>query len=140
MRPLILGPEERERIAAVTTHAHANVIPLARLELIVQGTQAPYYTPDILAEIPVGFRVLYAIEEQPVGLYRHLSASVDGEDRWPHPAAVEAILAAFGMPALAQSAAVWRESHRGRERRNIINVLALYDPGTRQVETAGPCP
>lgn len=128
MRPLVLGPEQRERIAAVKAHAEANVFPFARVYRMAHGMEPAYGWPDFLVELPVGFRVTFGIEEQESGTYRHLNVSVDGEDRWPNPVAVEAILDAFGMPPLLQSAVIKRDPLAGRERRNIVHVLAPYEP------------
>ena len=55
MRALMIGPEQLARIAAVKAHAEANVIPFVRIYRIAHGLEAPYFTPDFLAEIPSAF-------------------------------------------------------------------------------------
>ena len=50
--------------------------------------------PGHACTLPVGFKVVYSIENQPGGLYRHLSVSVDG-DKWPNEYAVQEIARAF---------------------------------------------
>ena len=51
---------------------------------------------------------------------------MDGEENWPHPVSVEALLTAFGMPELKQNFTIWTEPHMGKERRNIVNVIAPF--------------
>ena len=129
MRPLALGPEQLARVAAVKAHAAANIVPFARVYRMAHGMEATYYNPAFLAEFPVGFRAAYGIEEQERAVLRHLSVSVDGEDRWPHPPAVAMILEVFGMPPIQDCLHAWTEPHAGEERRNLIHVVATYEPG-----------
>ena len=123
MRPLLIGPEQVARVAQVKAHAEANVVAFARIYRMAHGLEAPYYSPEILVEIPFGFRVVYGVEEQELGVFRHLSVSVDGEDRWPNPVSVEALLTLFGMPPLEKCCYIYTQPLMGAERRNVVNVL-----------------
>jgi hypothetical protein len=75
--------------------------------------------PGVGVEIPVGFLAAISFEQQPVGLCRHLSVSVDGAPgAMPHPVAIMAIAKEFGMPVEidelkgVQGAAFWVEEFK----------------------------
>lgn len=103
IRILNIGPAERERIAAVIDYARKNRSTLAQLKdrfdrqergenVIVTGE-----LPGHRCDLPIGFRVVYSEEEQPIGWCRHLSVSVDAVDKTPNMKALEFIMAAFGF-------------------------------------------
>jgi hypothetical protein len=76
--------------------------------------------------LPVGYLAAISFEEQPIGLCRHLSISVDKPGALPNPAAVEMIMKEFGCDHLL--AAPWIEEFEpGHE---AINIVALSNPPT----------
>ena len=54
-----------------------------------------------------GYRVIYSIEEHPIGLCTHISISVESKTKYPHEMAVETILKAFEIPPIKENLAVW---------------------------------
>jgi hypothetical protein len=73
--------------------------------------------------IPHGFRAAFSIEEQPGGLVRHLSVSVDegADQRMPNPMQFEMIAAEFGFTSFDQG---WTEEFDPG--RWAVNVVELY--------------
>jgi hypothetical protein len=80
--------------------------------------------PDFKVLIPNGFRVVYSIEEQPIGWCGHLSVSVDSPEKVPGIPAVEAIMAEFGMGKdINNCLNVWIEETEPR----AVNVLTKLE-------------
>lgn len=143
-RPLIINDEVRAKIAEAIKRAEANPLPLA----YIKSAAVPAYTVDLkLSErkpgferpesenvlIPVGFRVAFSIEEQPVGMCGHLSISVDNPRKVPHPEAVKMIANEYGLKVktLADpNITVWFEEFEPGHR--AINLVALWKPGAIQ--------
>jgi hypothetical protein len=73
--------------------------------------------------IPDGYRVVFSIEEQPIGWCRHLSVSVDKKGKYPTPQAVELIMQEFGMGNdIDNSLKVWMEKEG-----EAINVVTKME-------------
>jgi hypothetical protein len=75
--------------------------------------------------IPVGFRAAFSVEEQPGGLVRHLSVSVDegAGQKMPNPIQVEMIAQEFGFKHIDQG---WTEEFDPD--RWAVNVIEMYKP------------
>jgi hypothetical protein len=98
MRPLIFGPEERAKLAALRGHAESNPFSLERLKAIAAaGCATTDEDPGFSCEIPVGFRIAFTIEVHPGGTARHISISVATRGRLPSPAAIQMIGRELGM-------------------------------------------
>jgi len=98
LRPLVITEAERASIRRVVEHAERNVVSRKRLEDMIAGrASAPGDTSEFTCVIPVGYRCVYSIEEQPMGVCRHLSISVLGEGVAPSEAAVDMLAAEFGF-------------------------------------------
>lgn len=78
-----------------------------------------------------GYNITLTIEQQPNGWCRHLSVmQMEGvPNRYPHPMAVESIMAAAGFP-LIQKCAPWT-AHHPKTFRGIVHVLAEEKDCTR---------
>src|SRR5262245_43532071 len=99
-RPLIIDDKTRAELKAANKRAEANPISAAVLKA---GAVAPTKHEIKLSDrkpgferppsehilIPVGYRVAVSVEEQPFGLARHISISVEKRGKTPNPAAVE---------------------------------------------------
>lgn len=111
MRPMVLNGDARVRIARVMEYAEANVVKLADIREVIEGKRAPAGDiPEHVCVIPVGFRAVFSMEEQAVGLCRHLSVSIDGPaDKVPNPEAVRALMEEFGFEGTLEDACVWSE-------------------------------
>lgn len=74
-------------------------------------------------EIPVGYRVNVSCEEQPAGVFLHLSVSA--KDNLPHPHAVKLILKAIGIEQGPDR--VWKEEFLADDgsRGLAINLLFM---------------
>ena len=100
MRLLIITPEVDKRIAEIIAYSKAH--PFTE-EMMKEMIAAEYPAGDNEAhviEIPMGYRVVYTIEQQPepVGLVVHMSFSVDGpEGAMPNEIAVREIARSFGV-------------------------------------------
>jgi hypothetical protein len=74
----------------------------------------------------------FSFEEQPAGICRHLSISVEQKGKLPHPAAIAMIAEAFGFTAFPPAAGkVWVEEYEPD--RHAINIVEVAEPATPQV-------
>jgi hypothetical protein len=78
-----------------------------------------------IVELPVGYRANISFEEQPAGLCRHLSVSVDRPGMLPSIDAFAMIAHAFGFSA-AHHSQVWVEEFKPGQ--NAVNVVQLDEP------------
>lgn len=100
MRVLILTQESRDGIRDLIAYAEAHPITCGELAGYVENpSRAVGNNPNHVVHVPIGFRCVFAIEEQPVSRCRHLSISVDTDAMLPHPAAVAELMEAFGYDA-----------------------------------------
>jgi hypothetical protein len=111
VRPLVMTDAERATIRRLVDHAARNVINRERLQRTIAGEAKPVGDePEFTCVIPVGYRCVYSLEEQPLGICRHLSISVLGEGAAPNEAAVEMLATEFGFRGGLESMAhVWTE-------------------------------
>ena len=126
VRPLLLGQEQKEEIAALMKRADERQFTLADLRKIVEGALAPAGDdPAFVCVVPTGYRCVYTVENQTVGLVRHLSVSVMGEGKAPHLSAVLMLMEAFGFKGgFAEMAAVApEEMDEGKVAINILQKL-----------------
>lgn len=108
-RALILNDVMLAEIVAAVARARAAPVPRSFLkafnvEMPPSGTMALKdrppgceRPPSQVVDIPVGYRAAFSFENQPVGLVRHLSVSVDRPGFMPSVAAFYAIAEAFGF-------------------------------------------
>jgi hypothetical protein len=97
-RPLIIGKEEKAAIKNLMFYAENNKINLKRMRMIMDRLLAPPGdNPNFLITLPVGFRVVFTIEQHPGGWHKHLSVSVPGKGHWPSIEAVDMIAQEFGI-------------------------------------------
>jgi len=117
--PLIIDEQVLGFIKRVSDHAEANRIDFQNMKAIAESIQKPVGDNDnYVCYLPVGFRVVYSIEEHPLGWCRHLSVSVDTVGKMPSIPAVEMIMREFGFTGtINDQLNVWVEKERA------INVL-----------------
>lgn len=118
MRPLILFEAELAELARVRKYAEENPIHLARIKRqakrnegwIDHANGVELYAGEIpghVAFIPIGFKVVFSIEELPLkdgtgtNWFEHMSVSVDG-GLWPNQHSVLMIMEALKMPHPSQ--------------------------------------
>jgi len=112
LRPLVIGDAERAVIRRIIEHAERNIVSLERLQRMVAGHEAPIGdSSDFVCVIPVGYRCVYSLEEQPMGICRHLSISVVGDGAAPNEAAVAMLATEFGFrDGMKGADQLWTES------------------------------
>lgn len=115
IRPLIIGPAEDAKIAEILAYAKTRVVPCNRLmRLSEEQNQDNAIGNDLnlIIEFPIGYRVVYSQEEQPMhGICHHISISVD-ETPSPEPPnqvlpseeAVNLIMQSFGIKRTVRNA------------------------------------
>lgn len=93
MRPLIIGQDEKVALQKLAKFAEEH-------PLIVDGSIPGVPVgdnPDFVVKLPFGYRVVFSIEDQPGGMVRHLSMSVDTPWKVPNPLAVEMVMQEIGF-------------------------------------------
>ncbi len=125
MSALVLGPEEIQALKSLREYAESNPMNMDDLLDIINGDPAAGDFDEFTRYIPVGFKVVYSIEQQLPGDIRHLSVSC--EKQAPPPEAVEVIKEHLGFinnPGFTQ---IFKEDIG--EGRIAINLLQLI-PGS----------
>lgn len=109
MTVVIIGPREERQIARAIERAAANPVrwetmkdvaisnPGLELKLDERRRKPGVVRPESEHLMLGNVRVAYSHEEQPTGMYRHLSASVRKPGKLPHPTAMAMICEAFGF-------------------------------------------
>lgn len=99
-RPLIVDKRVVADVARLKAYAQAH--PLNAHDLfraVGKPERGIGNDPNFRLIIPVGFRVVYSLEEQPkLGLCHHLSVSVNELGKYPNEFAVLEIARLFGLP------------------------------------------
>lgn len=141
MSALLIDDGVRKLIKAASERAFKNPMSREQIMDLVQRTpqQANHldfksrpkamnraHRPEEIL-IPVGYRVCFSVEDQPHGLVRHLSVSVNKAGMLPHMLAVGMIAEAFEF-RLGASAdeRVWTEEYEPG--RYAVNVAELVEP------------
>jgi hypothetical protein len=120
-RPLIITKQTDQDIARMKEWAMRkdNIITLERLKAMMKEEgpmgQPIGDDPRHKMVIPLGYMVVYSVEEQPMGLTHHISISVapdsDPKNTEPMPNvyALDVILNAFGLPGHDKAMITWLE-------------------------------
>lgn len=99
MRALVIDENVREQIQQVKDYAEANPFSMDDLLDTKNGELAAAGDLDgkHVLEIPVGYRVVFSMEQQPAGLCRHMSVSVDFPGKLPSVPSVIMLMKEFGF-------------------------------------------
>jgi hypothetical protein len=136
-RVLMIDDRVTKRIAEIKAYAALHVFTMDQLKAIMKaGPSAAAGTdPGFRMIIPMGYRTVYTLEDQPepVGRCTHVSISLDGpKGAMPHPIAVNTILQAFGIPPIEHKRAVYMGlediEDGGGKAVSIITPLSPYKP------------
>ncbi|MCK9458486.1 MAG: hypothetical protein M0R80_02435 [Proteobacteria bacterium] len=102
MTALIIDESIEAKIKTLIEFAEAHPMPLEALVKILEGTMDAPGNVGFDIEIPMGFRVVFTIEQQPFGWCKHMSISVESSnpEHMPNFAAVQMLLDNFGMISL----------------------------------------
>jgi len=98
MRPLVIDEDAKTRIAALKAHAAKNVVSLDELHKLIETGNVLGDDESNSIHLYHGFRVVYTLEEHPMGLCHHISISVDTPGKMPNEFSVQAIMDEFGFP------------------------------------------
>lgn len=130
---ILLTPQIKEKIRELVGYAHANSIGLADMHRRVGNANIPPIgdNPKHTMDIPEGVRVTYSVEQHMLGMCRHISLSVLGDERVVHPAAALAICELFGfVPAEGEALSfrsfehIWKEEFApGRFAINLLQKI-----------------
>jgi len=112
-----------ENIERVIEYAEKNIISHSMLEAIVAGEAPPVGDNKYHACIIRPFRVVYSIEEQAIGLCRHLSVSIPKSSSVPNQDALSGLIKLFGFDGDVTDCYAWVE-----ELPHSINAVNLVQP------------
>jgi len=122
VRPLIIDDLVRRCLEGLAEHAEENPLTMDDLLDTYNKQKKPIGDDDMhVVELPFGYRVVYSIEEQPVGKVRHLSMSVNEDKKLPNMEAVKEIMKILGFRNDIQDCYVKLEDYAPN--RQAINVL-----------------
>lgn len=109
LRVLIIDQADRDAIKKLIAYAESHTFSLKDLKAMKSlAVPPPGDDPNFRADIGE-FRCVFTVEEQPIGMCRHLSVSVQGEA--PDPAAVLLFMEEFGFYSnLNNASGIWLES------------------------------
>lgn len=140
MRALLITPDVQREITAAVERAAQHPISAADCERLSRGIpqvgdlkladRAPGFKrpQSEYVNIQMGYRASISFEQQPGGLCRHLSVSVDTPGRIPNPPAVEMIAREFGFVESALRKFWMEEFEPGHHAVNVIELVV--DKGT----------
>lgn len=125
MRALVLTPDSRNEIATAIEHARKNPTSLDDLKKIQQGGTAVGDQDGFTVEIPFGFRVVYSIEQHPIGWCHHISISVDRIGSYPHEQAALEIIKLYGIDC---EYGHWNAFWVDEESQSVNFVMKIKEP------------
>lgn len=131
MTALVIGAEQKKKIAALRTLATANPVDVKRLAKAIKlpplkAKHMEQMTRQTIA-IPANFLVTYSVETgHRIGVCRHMSMSVGQEGRAPLPEALWMVAEEFGFVGSLRDCKVWKEDLQGHGIAiNIVQPVAL---------------
>ena len=123
-RALIIGPTQTKMINELIDYAFKNPFDIDILKQIAGGSIPPAGDdPSFVIQIPMGFRCVFTIEKSYTVTCRHLSVSVDAEEKYPSYEAVELIAELFGFKGkLEHENHIYTEPHA-----NAVNIVGVVE-------------
>lgn len=125
-RPFIIDDKLKAKITSLVAHAEKNPFTIDDLLDIDSGDQKPPGDFDeFTLNLPFGYRLVYSVEEQPVGRVRHLSMSVNEDGKLPNEHVVSEIMELIGFENKLDTCMVMFEDiSPGRQ---AVNVMEFGD-------------
>lgn len=119
MRVLVIDDFSKARIKRLREYAENNPLTTQDVLDTIDGKKGPIGDdPNHVVHLFDNFRIVYSVEQQPEGTFKHISVSLKDTDKLPSLQAFELILEAFGMPDTANCVHMWIEE------RTSVNALA----------------
>jgi hypothetical protein len=124
-RPFIIDDNLRKKIASLVTHAEKNPFTMDDLLDIKNGREKPAGDYDeFTLNLPFGYRIVYSIEEQPKGKIRHLSMSVNEDEKLPNEFVVREVMKLIGFKNELENCEVFLESiSLSRQAVNVLEII-----------------
>jgi hypothetical protein len=98
MRAMIITDEVQARIKEVMRYAEKHIFSMDdMLDIMNKQREPPGNDPNHVVHIPIGYKVVFTMDNQNIGICKHISISVDRPDKLPNPIVVENILQEFGI-------------------------------------------
>lgn len=124
MRMLIVDSLLKEQIKELIEFAEENPLTMDDLLDIKNGAEpAPGDRKGYSFGTSTGFKIVYTIEKQVPGDCRHLSVSVDKDNAFPNPEAVQELMSLFGFKGKFKDCNVFLEKYA--ENRGAVNIVQL---------------
>lgn len=119
MHPLILDMIQLENL-----RQYAEAHPFSKTDVIdmsIHARPVPGQLPEYTLYQHLNFKIVFAIEEHPSGMFRHLSVSIQQPGkRVPSPEAVQEIMKALGFTTKLEECHVFWEDEKA------INIMERY--------------
>jgi len=131
MQAFIIGEETKRELAQLRQNAESNPFSAAAMRERIKGTWRPGHDVLYTCFIPIDYKVVFTIEsaldvenlEKAHGMYRHLSVSIKGRKKVPHPAVCQELMNELGFVNKIDSGKcqVWSEKE------GVINIVEFID-------------
>lgn len=111
MQILVIDDRTKAEIARIKKYSEEHRISLDQVKAIIKDpSKSVGNDPEHCCILSEGYKVVFSIEEQPSGFYRHFSLSVDSEDSLPGTLSFEAIMKELGFAgSLHDCDNIWME-------------------------------
>jgi hypothetical protein len=135
---IIVGETEREALKAALARARSHQVPWEVLQRGIADSQDgdtasiedPLVTPSEFVDLPFGYVAAISFEEQPAGVFLHVSVS----SPWPRVAPNMMVCAMIfnALDVQAEADDVWTEEFLidGKPGGRAFNAVWLVDPAT----------
>jgi hypothetical protein len=125
MRPFIIDDKLKTQIASLVAYAEKNPVSIDELLDTVNKQAKPVgdFSQHTL-NLPFGYRIVYSIEEQPKGKIRHLSMSVNEDEKLPNEFVVREVMKLIGFKNELENCEVFLESiSLSRQAVNVLEII-----------------
>lgn len=114
---------ERE-IKQIIEFAEQNIVSNSALYAAAVGDIKPVASDTRrVCSVPRGFRVIYSVEDQAIGLCRHLTVSLGDSKSLPSKAVINDLMSIFGFEGEMDDCYIWVEELRTTTAINLIQPL-----------------
>jgi hypothetical protein len=123
-RKLYINSAAKREVERVIKYAESHIVSYSALEAMVTGQISPVGDKrGHVCLIPREYRIVYSIEEQAIGLCRHLSVSLNETKYIADQNALNKILELFGFDGDISDCYVWIEELDNVNAVNIVQPL-----------------
>ena len=124
MRPLVIDEELKSNISKLVAYAEKNPFTMDDcLDVYNKAMEPAGDMKHYSLVLPFGYRIVYSIEQQPMGNVRHLSISVDADGKLPNIVVSQEIMKLIGFDNELEECIVRLEDIAPK--RQAINILEV---------------